>query len=52
MLACEAIDALALAIRAQAPIYATHRALDLAGHNGHSTAPCGTTPHEQIPRRS
>jgi hypothetical protein len=46
-LACDVIDALALAVRAGAPIYATHRALGRAAVGAASRA---TVPNAQIPR--
>ncbi|MBI1735728.1 MAG: bifunctional nuclease family protein [Candidatus Rokubacteria bacterium] len=51
MLGCDVIDALTLAVRAQAPIYATHRVLDRAAVNGHGASSCGTAPPEPMPRR-
>jgi hypothetical protein len=40
-LACDVADALTLAVRAQAPIYATRRALDGPGLNGHPASSDG-----------
>jgi hypothetical protein len=45
--ACQAIDALALAVRAKAPIYATRRAINHAGGNGNGAAQRGNGQHER-----
>jgi bifunctional DNase/RNase len=50
-LACHVVDALTLALRAQAPIYATRRALDRAVVNGHRASAGGTTSPESMRRR-
>jgi bifunctional DNase/RNase len=46
VLACDVADALRLAVRAQAPIYATRRALDRPVLNGHAASQ--TTRHRDI----
>jgi hypothetical protein len=43
LLACDVADALTLAVRAQAPIYATRRALERSLGNGHRSSSDGLT---------